>query len=153
MIHNNEVLISRELFEWAIKELRQQSTKQVSASSTSIVAETKPKVPTLYGPSALYHASLCCSAVTSVSNEEEAHRFFREARHKLDQVSVCEENSSEKLDRYLIARNGGIIYVAFQSEAKLSEWPTKYSTFEEGTLITVISCLHKNYVCIFYYRH
>ena len=139
MIHNNEVLISRELFEWALKELQQQPSKQVSAPSTSI-AETKPKVPHLYGPSALYHASLCCYAVTSVSNEEEAHRFFNEARHKLDQVSICKENSPEKLDRYLIARNGSIIYVAFQSEAKLSEWPTKYSTFEEGKLrFTIIS--------------
>ncbi len=137
-IHKGEVLISREVFNWAVKEAQQQFTKQEDSAIRSMaIVETKPtEPPSLYDSNILNHASLCCCAVTLSRNEVEVHRYFGgDATNKLTQVSVCAENSSEELDRYLIARNGNVIYVAFLSEAKLSEWSKKYNTFEEGKVI------------------
>lgn len=136
-LHNKDVLISRNVFEWAMKEVQQQSTNKqdVSPTRSMAIAEPKPKeLPSLYDSNTLYHASLCSCAVTLSRNEVEAHRYIGGimANHKLTQVSVCAANSTEKLDRYLIARNGNIIYAAFQSEATLSEWSKNYNTFEEG---------------------
>ncbi len=132
-IHSNEVLITRDVYNWAIKEV-QSTKKEISATRSMAVAETKPAEPSsLYDANILYHASLCACAVTVSKNEVEAHRYFGgEANHKITQVSVCAENHTEELERYLIARNGNVIYVAFQSETKLSQWPKKYNNFEEG---------------------
>ena len=132
-IYSKEMLISRKVYEWANSELQQHLARQISISNTSAIVEAKPtQPPSLFSQSTLYHASLCCCAVAQCRDEENAHRFFRDARHTLNQVSFCEENSSENLDRYLIARNGDIIFVAFQSEVKLSTWLEKYNTFDEG---------------------
>ena len=134
-IYHREMLLSRDMIEWANNELKQYSAKAVppSTSKATAVAEILPKQsPSIYSPNTLYHASLCCSALVACRDEADAHRFFAGARHRLSQVSFCAEDPSENLDQYLIARNGDVIYVAFRSEAHLSEWLKKYNTFDEG---------------------
>lgn len=134
-LYNKEMLISRDMYCLATTELKKAHCSQSTVSNTMAVATVKkPKQPpSLFSPNTLYHASLCCHAVSTCRDEASVHRFFSEGQqHKLGQVSICQENSSEKLDRYLIARNGDTIYVAFRSEAKLSKWLEKYNTFENG---------------------
>ena len=136
-VYSKQMLITRSIYEWAVRELKQHPAKQISPSrqTQNTVAEVKTKQPpSLFGPGTLYHASLCCCAVTKYRDEAQAHLYFGDVRHKLSQVSICKENPTENLNRYLIARNGDVIYVAFQSEMKLLEWPKKYSSFEEGML-------------------
>lgn len=120
---------------WATTECKKAVKIKQGTCTTLVLATTTPQQPpSLFSPDTLYHASLCSLAISEYRDEESIHRFFGESHHKLCEVSVCQENSSEKLDRYLIARNGDIIYIAFRSEAKLSQWLKKYNTFQIGTL-------------------
>ena len=63
-IYSREILVSTSMYEWANNELKQHSAKQVSHIQSAVVEVNPKKPPSLYGPDTLYHASLCCCAVT-----------------------------------------------------------------------------------------
>ena len=93
--------------------------------------ETHP----LFSKDTVYHAGICSLAVNDVKECDPGNyqKFFQKnpliRGHDFQQVSV----SKSKNDRYLIARQGeSTVYIAFQSEPCIQQWPKLFRSFSEG---------------------
>ena len=85
----------------------------------------------------LYHSSLCCHAVTSCPDSYPD--FFAKSGHKFGEMSM---SISDDLQRCLIANREDTMYVAFKSEASLTDWmdaKTGYKSFNQGIYATIES--------------
>ena len=97
----------------------------------SVSDETHP----LFSKDTVYHASICSLAVNDVKECDPGNyqKFFQKSPaihgHDFQQVSI----SRSKKDRYLIARQGeSTVYIAFQSEPCIQQWPKLFRSFSEG---------------------
>ena len=97
----------------------------------SVSDETHP----LFSKDTVYHASICSLAVNDVKECDPGNyqKFFQKnpmiRGHDFQEVSI----SRSKKDRYLIARQGeSTIYIAFQSEPSIQQWPNLFRSFSEG---------------------
>ena len=62
-------------------------------------------------------------------------KFFNNqvTNHLLQEVSMSISSEKKNVDRYIIAKQGNVIYVAFESEPILSWWmDSAYTSFEDG---------------------
>ena len=89
----------------------------------------------LFSKDTVYHAGICCLAVNDVKECDPGNyqKFFQKnpaiSGHDFQQVSI----SRSKKDRYLIARQGeSTVYIAFQSEPCIQQWPNLFRSFSEG---------------------
>ena len=87
----------------------------------------------LFSKDTLYHASLCCEALSD-SMPLDHLSFFRDKKphHNLTEVSFSQ--SRDDITPYLIARQKDVIYVAFKSTPEVLKWLEKTSSFNEGQL-------------------
>ncbi len=135
-LYSKDLLVSNDMYQWALKEVESSvpADKGASTESSSSPDEAKSSTPPLFCKDTLYHASLCCFAV-STCNAASYQGFFNKdyPSHCLEEVSLSEDR--EDVDRYLITRQGSTYYVAFQSEPQLSLWPEKFTSFEEGVFL------------------
>ena len=92
--------------------------------------------PTLHKPlfskPVVYHASVCCQAVNKSTRKDCSSFLKDEVSHSFIQVSISQ---SEEEGRYLIAIQDSTYYIAFQSEPNIVQWPKKYKSFREGTIV------------------
>ena len=133
-IYSSDVLISGDIFEWALSEVS--ITAQAAClQQTSSPSDEKEKLPPLFCKETLYHASLCCCAV-STCDANTYQKFFNKdfPNHSLEEASLSRSQDREQVDRYLIARHDKTYYVAFQSEPLIAQWP-KFTSFQEGVCI------------------
>ena len=133
-IYSSDVLISGDIFEWALSEVN--TTAQATClQQTSSPSDEKEKLPPLFCKETLYHASLCCYAV-STCDANTYQKFFNKdfPNHSLEEASLSRSRDREQVDRYLIARHDKTYYVAFQSEPLIAQWP-KFTSFQEGMCI------------------
>ena len=124
------------LREWAIQQIEDISKKMFASSDLVPIAPVsmpEEKVePPLFSKGTLYHASLCCHAV-SVCTAGNFESFLNSKSHVLEEASISISQYKENVDRYIIAKSGSTIYVAFQSEPTLSHWmDSPYTSFSEG---------------------
>ena len=99
-----------------------------------VVPSPSKSQPLLFSKSTLHHAGLCCQAV-STCNAGTCLSFFCDqfTNHNLQEVSMSISSEKKNVDRYIIAKQGNIVYVAFESEPTLSRWlESSYSSFEDG---------------------
>lgn len=129
-----EFIIPTMLWSWTkeeVAEAKQRLTKEMSAVSqqSTIVQPTAPK-DSLFSKETLYHASLCCVAVNTATPMN-VQSYFRDKiqYHKFTEVSFSQHKDNAP---YLIARNHGVLYVAFQSTPSLSNWMDTATSFDEG---------------------
>lgn len=119
------------LTDWA-----EQQVEKVCSKSVHKCEDPKPCHPLssnekpLFTKDTLYHASLCCQAV-STCTVAVFKKFFNGKGHNLKEVSMSISQNRENVDRYIIAKQGNIVYIAFQSEPSLSEWKG-HKSFTEG---------------------
>ncbi len=137
-VYSKDLLVSNDMYQWALKEVESSvpADKGASTESSSSPDDAKSSVPPLFCKDMLYHASLCCFAV-STCDVATYQGFFNKdyPSHCLEEVSLSRSKDREDVDRYLIAKQGSTYYVAFQSEPQLSLWPEKFTSFEEGVFL------------------
>ena len=93
------------------------------------------KPPLLFSKPVVYHASVCCHAVNKCTHNDYSTFFKDETAHSFKEVSI----SRSEEGRYLIAVQDSTYYFAFQSEPNIAQWPERYQSFSEGTIILLIT--------------
>ncbi len=135
-LYSRDLLVSSDMYQWALGEVESSvPATNVAIGEPDSTEETKSVVSPLFCKDTLYHASLCCYAV-STCDAATYEGFFNKdyPSHRLEEISLSRSKDREDVDRYLIARQGSTYYVAFQSEPQLSKWPEKFTSFQEGKL-------------------
>ena len=134
-LNDPECLITAETCKWALKEIEATCTwwnGKCSKCMAALPSDRSPratKAPSL-SPFLLHHALLCSKAVSTCSSTKAVHDFFTQVGHKLEEASLSPKSSN--VDQYMMAKNGGTFYLAFQSEASITRWLSIHNTFEEG---------------------
>ncbi|XP_064385834.1 uncharacterized protein LOC135334540 isoform X2 [Halichondria panicea] len=131
-LYSSDLLVDNSVYEWASKEI--DSMEEVSVKPLEEQEPpTKEEIPPLFSKDIVYHACLC-SLATSTCTVAGYKDFFNKKfpEHSLEEASLSRSQDREDVDRYLIARQGKVFYVAFQSEPLLSDWMKKFISFEEG---------------------
>ena len=128
--------VTSELREWAIQEVEEIFKRMsVDAAQPPIapVPESDENVePPFFSKDTLYHASLCCQAV-STCTAAGFETFFNSKSHLLQEASMSLSQDKKNVDRYIIAKRDDTIYIAFQSEPTLSSWmESSYASFSDG---------------------
>lgn len=133
-IHGNELLLSKEVYEWALEKIAVIPQPSLSSSSTPDSSEEEQvmELP-LFCEDTVYHASLCCLAVSTRDTTNFKSLFDREfPNHQFEEASLSKSRDGKYIDRYLIARKGNTYFIAFQSEPSFSKWPKLFKSFEHG---------------------
>ena len=132
-LNDPECLITAETCRWALKEIdtvwkngRSSKCMALLPKELSLRAVQPPSL----SPFLLYHALLCSKAVSTCSNTKAVHDFFSQVGHKLEEASLSLRG--ENVNQYMMAKNGDTFYIAFQSEASITQWLSVHNTFEEG---------------------
>lgn len=131
-----DLLIPSCLQNMVLEQVEQISKELMIASAVSIPKHPDQRQsvearPPLFGKNTLYHASVCCHALSTCDSKNvQAFLRGRVSGHRLEEISISEDQ--EGVDCYLIAKEKSTLYVAFQSEVTLSAWIKKYSSFDEG---------------------
>ena len=136
--------IGKDLREWAIQEVNNVHEKLTTVDRTaSCLLPTHVVVPALFTKDTLYHASVCCQIVSTCTpaNVKEA---LNSLNNTFDEASLSLSYNRENVDRYLIARQGNKVYMAFQSEPTLSGWIGSYTSFEQGAYNNTLN----KYTCL-----
>lgn len=138
------LVIPTSLCEWTIgivKELSRKFSAQSQPSSPNSSSHISPyntesKPPERLGitefKEMLYHALLCCQAVNTCTSSDYSSVFSSlDNGNKFSEVSIsiC---SDHNIDRYIIAKQKDVVYLAFLSEPFISNWLDKYPSFIDG---------------------
>ncbi len=129
-VYSNDLLVDNSVYEWALGEI---ALMEEVCSKPLEEVPTKEEIPSLFSKDTVYHACLCSLATSTctVANYKDLfNKNFPE--HSLEEASLSRSQDREDVDRYLIARQGKVFYVAFQSEPLLSDWMKKFTSFEQG---------------------
>lgn len=125
------------LRDWAMQEVEEICKRTVVSMNQILNApkslpDEKPVESPLFSKDTLYHASLCCHTV-SVCTAGNYEVFLNSKSHLLEEASMSISQCKENVDRYIIARCGNTIFVAFQGEPSLSNWMgNSYTSFING---------------------
>ena len=130
-MYSKDLLVDNQIYEWAVNELV--SSDKQPDEPPPLEQEAEEKLPPLFCEDIVHHACLC-SLAASTCTAADYRDFFNKKfpEHSLEEASLSRSQDREDVDRYLIARQGKVYYVAFQSEPLLSDWMKKFSSFEEG---------------------
>ena len=131
------VSVPTRLSEWAVQEVNnvyERLSSRCDASNAKLnmpLTQESKENSSLFSDETLYHSSVCCLAVNKCSASN-----FRDtlnvSGHHLQAASMTIFRES-LTDRSLIAFQGNVMYVAFQSEPTIAHWlQSSYSSFEEG---------------------
>jgi len=133
---HKEFIVPSIIHEWVLQAVETTNMKLVQVPAIRQV-QLQPEEPAqpLFCKDTLYHASLCCEAV-SMHNIANFKNIFHTSGHHLDEISMSISEGRENVDQYLIAssKRTKTLYIAFRSEGTLSGWMSKYNSFEEGQL-------------------
>ena len=126
-IYGNELLLSKEVYESALEKIAVAPQPSLNSSPDSSEEEQVTELP-LFCEDAVYHASLCCLAVSTKDATNFKGFFDRDfPNHHFEEASL-----SQSHDRYLITKKGNTYFIAFRSEPSFSEWPKLFKSFEHG---------------------
>jgi hypothetical protein len=129
------VSVPTRLGEWAVQEVNNVYERltlrcDTSTANEPLTQESKEH-SSVFSDETLYHSSVCCLAVNkcSASNFRD---LLNVSGHHLQAASMTVSKESPT-DRSLIAFQGNVMYIAFQSEPTVAYWlQSSYSSFEEG---------------------
>ena len=133
-------LITESIYQWSLKKVKEIFTKEEDLSFDS-AERTSPADPQhtepLFSKDTIYHASICCQALTCCTAGD-YQKFFKDTQrvpgHSFQAVSISRPTPDGKQhERYLIAKQGeSKYYIAFESQPVLSQWLKKYHSFIQG---------------------
>ncbi len=138
-------LIPADLHKWIFEQI--DSLQLSSKLQRTLTLKSSPNIPAqrrkpvkLFCKDTIYHAGLCCHAVTTCSSNT-IFKFLSIHTHSFMESSLSLEDTG--MDQYLIAKQGDTLYVAFQSLMSINLWIQKYKSFAAGK-----NFMHNNYVGI-----
>ena len=144
-LHQKKFLITESVLRWATETAvtvfseAKESSQHNAADVSSPLEVSEP----LFCKDTVYHASLCCQAVSSCTAGDYQH-FFKNKElvpgHLFDAISISRprHDSNSLREKYLIAKQGdSTYYIAFQSETDIREWPKKCASFIQGQCIPI----------------
>ena len=140
------LVIPTALWSWSMQEVEKAAEKLASERSyipKPLVKNDTPP-PSLFSKDTLYHACLCCEAISSSTNNSLSFFQSKRPQHSLTEVSFSQSRDGT-VTPYLIAKQRDVIYVAFRSNLHVSEWNKSASSFEEGTHVHSVYCCCLNY--------
>ena len=139
-VYKEDVLISGDIFEWAMEKVITSHGSESHDISRTTPITTDEEIP-LICQDMIYHASLCNLAVCT-RNSATYNKFFESdyPLHTIEAASIS--IPKDNIDRYLIARQGSVYYVAFKSESLLSEWSKHFRSFNEGTVVMIFMIIY-----------
>ena len=137
--------VPTDLCKWALNEVDAVNKALLPSEPSAPVEPIAPTAPSkdqpsLFSKDTLHHAGLCCQAV-STCNAGTFMKFFdnQVTNHLLQEVSMSISSEKKNVDRYIIAKQGNVIYVAFESEPTLSQWmDSMYTSFEDGEYYNIM---------------
>lgn len=137
LLYSKHLVVPSSLLEWASRVVeivnKERSPDLAVAVAPQPCEQTKPPEPPLFTNDTVYHASICCHAVSTHHAGNFRHFFDQVVRgHRLEEVSMSISQDKKNVDQYLIAKQQNIVYIAFQSEATISHWMDKHSSFDDG---------------------
>ena len=136
ILYTEEMLISKELIAKAQQLATEEYAKKSSANSSAALSQLEAASPVvvepLFSKDTIYHAGVCCQAV-SKCNAGDYQKFFKNKEvvpgHGFQAVSF----SRSKDETFLIAQKGeSTYYFAFKGQPNLSDWPKGFKCFSEG---------------------
>lgn len=131
-VYGTELLLSKEVYGWALEKVASTPSVAVKSSPDSPEEDKEIEKP-LFCEDTVYHASLCCVAVSTKDATNYKKFFDRDyPNHQFEEASLSISRDKENVDRYLIAKKGKTYFIAFQSEPKFSQWPQLFLSFEHG---------------------
>ena len=142
-LHQKKFLITESVLHWATEAAVAvfSEAKELSQHNAADVSFPLEVSEPLFSKDTVYHASLCCQAVSSCTAGD-YQQFFKNKElvpgHLFDAISISRprHDSNSLREQYLIAKQGdSTYYIAFQSEADLREWPKKCASFIQGQCI------------------
>ena len=132
--------ITESVYQWSLKKVKEIFTQDddllLNSAELTSPADSQNTEP-LFSKDTIYHASICCQALTCCTAGDYP-KFFKDTQrvpgHSLQAVSISRPTSdSKQYERYLIAKQGeSKYYIAFESQPVLSQWPKKCHSFIEG---------------------
>ncbi len=128
-IYDTDLLLGKEIYEWALERTASLLPEVSSNESPDSPEEEKESAKPLFCEDIVYHASLCCYAI-STKDTLSYKKFFDDSKHHFDELSLSRD--PEDVDRYIIARKGTTFFFVFLSEPSFSKWPKCYNSFEQG---------------------
>ncbi len=141
--------VPTQLRDWAMEEVDKVATSMKKEEPKPCPTPTIEEKP-LLSKDSFYHASVCCHIV-STCNTATFKKALGGTRHNFDEVSMSISQDHENVDRYLIAKHGNTVYMAFQSEPTLSKWmECNYGSFSNGTLIASASSFKNGFKKLLY---
>ena len=133
-------LITESVYQWSLKKIEeifiQKDDLSLDSTDMSPLAGSQCTEP-LFSKDTIYHASICCQALTCCTAGD-YQKFFKDKQrvpgHSFQAVSISRPTPDGKQhERYLIAKQGeSKYYIAFESQPVLSQWPKKCNSFVEG---------------------
>ena len=130
-----DMLVPLKLHDWCFAEFEKRSSEFSAISITDIQCADPnlDKILPLFSKENVYHAILL-SSVVFLHDTQNYQSFFKKNPHTFDEVSMSDGSQKENklIERYLIARKGKTLFVAFCGEAELSSWQDKYKSLDEG---------------------
>ena len=130
--------IPTQLRDWAIEEVDKVARSMTKEEPKPCPPPAQKESEPLFTKDSLYHASVCCHIVSTCSTAN-FRKVLSGAGHNLDEVSMSISQDHENVDRYLIAKQGSTVYMAFQSEPTISKWmKCNYTSFSNGKLLRII---------------
>jgi GTP-binding protein EngB required for normal cell division len=130
----DQVVIPTILWPWVQQELAEAKERASNEASAMPLLPIIKKPPTpespLFCKDTLYHASLCCVAISDRNNAN-VHTYFqnKNPNHSFTEISFSQH--SERITPYLIAVQEDILYVAFRGTQSIDEW-VDCTSFDEG---------------------
>ncbi len=132
-VYGTELLFSKEVYEWALEEVASLPQVNVRPPSSDLPDEEQEIEEPLFCEDTVYHASLCCYAVSTKDSSNYKDFFNREyPNHQFEAASLSVSRDREDVDRYLIAKKGKTYFIAFQSEPSFTQWTQLFQSFERG---------------------
>ena len=148
-LHQKRFLIMESVFRWATETAVAVFSEAKGSSQHDAADVSSPLEKPLFCKDTVYHASLCCQAVSSYTAGD-YQQFFKNKElvpgHLFDAISISRprHDRSSLREQYLIAKQGdSTYYIAFQSETDLREWPKKCASFIQGQCIPTCVGLQK----------
>lgn len=117
---------------WAMEEVSKICESLKENEISKLIPVQAEVTKSLMDKDTLYHASVCCRAVSTCTTAT-LKKYLSGVGHNLDAVSMSISREKENIDRYMIAKQGNIVYMAFRSEPTVSDWiESAYGTFANG---------------------
>lgn len=131
----DDLVVPTILWTWTLQEVGKADEKLVNKQRKVVKHPVeqieRTALPSLFSMETVFHAGLCCEAI-NVSKPGNPLSFFQSKKPHHNFTEISFSQSRDDITSYLIAKQDGIIYVAFRSTSSVSAWTETTSSFNEG---------------------